>query len=207
MGDAIKANRTKRFGYLALQRNLFGDYLEVFARHLNAFYAEVPANVVGWFLDIGGAGSVVSGMQQVQSKFLHFAGPLEYWLQDVDEKARGLNRTVVCDICNCTELTDCSFDVTFSHTVLEHVRRPWAAFDTIARITKRGGLTLHLVPWSYQYHATPADHFRFSHQGLASLLEDRGFKVLEVGYDICKKPENVRIKEVTEHYDTIWLTY
>ena len=63
----------------------------------------------------------------------------------------------------------------------------WKAFDTIARITKRGGLTLHLVPWSYHFHATPADYYRFSHQALASLLE-RGFEVLAVGLDVCTRP-------------------
>jgi hypothetical protein len=39
-----------------------------------------------------------------------------------------------------------------------------------------------------------------------SLLEDRGFDVLEVGYDICKKPMKM-LRRVDEHYDTIWLTY
>jgi hypothetical protein len=90
--------------------------------------------------------------------------------------------------------------------VLEHAKRPWLAFDTIARITKKGGLTMHLVPWSYQFHATPGDNFRFSHTALNTLLEDRGFEVLEVGYDICTKQDNKKTS-IDEHYDVIWLTY
>ena len=82
----------------------------------------------------------------------------------------------------------------------------WKAFDTIARITKRGGLTLHLVPWSYHFHATPADYYRFSHQALASLLEERGFEVLAVGLDVCTRPPPMRAK-VDEHYHTIELSY
>ena len=40
----------------------------------------------------------------------------------------------------------------------------------------------------------------------SSGLEDRGFEVLEVGYDICTKQENKK-KAVDEHYDVIWLSY
>ena len=81
---------------------------------------------------------------------------------DVDLAARSVRNSIVCDIEDCRAASDASFDVTFSHTVLEHVRHPWKAFDTIARVTKPGGLTLHLVPWSYQWHATPARAAAFS---------------------------------------------
>jgi len=108
---------------------------------------------------------------------------------------------------NCPEAPSCEYDVTFSHTVLKHVSRPWDAFDDIGRVTKKEGLTAHVVPISYQYHATTDDNFRFSHKGLESLLEDRGFTVLDVGYDICTKPENVLKKNIDEHFDTIWLVY
>ena len=37
-------------------------------------------------------------------------------------------------------------------------------------------------------------------------MEDRGFEPLEIGYDLCSKPENVMTR-VDEHYDFIWLTY
>ena len=145
-------------------------------------------------------------MKQVTSKFQHFAGPLEYWILDSDPGAKALERTLHCDIDDCPAAETCGFDVTFSHTVLEHATRPWKSFDTIARLTKKGGLTMHLVPFSYQYHATPDDNYRFSHKALISLLEDRGFTVLEVGYDICTKPAKM-LRKVDEHYDIIWLTY
>ena len=131
---------------------------------------------------------------------------MDYWVLDSDPAAKKLSNAIVCDIDNCPQASDCSYDVTFSFTVLEHAVRPWEAFDTIARITKKGGLTLHLVPWSYQYHATPDDNYRFSHKALKSLLEDRGFEVLDVGYDICTKPEG-KLKVKDEHFDIIWLTY
>jgi cyclopropane fatty-acyl-phospholipid synthase-like methyltransferase len=204
--DQLDKGRTDNTAFLKLDRDLFGHYIDSFARHLNDHFSNHPSGNGGRFLDIGGTGSTASGMTQVTSKFQHFAGPLEYWKLDSDPAANGLERTLFCDIEDCPSADTCGFDVTFSHTVLEHATHPWLAFDTIARITKQGGLTMHLVPFSYQYHATPDDNYRFSHKALTSLLEDRGFKVLEVGYDICTKPENMR-KRVDEHYDTIWLTY
>jgi len=188
---------------LKLDSNLFGFYLESFATHLTKFYSKVQE---GTFLDIGGTGSVASGMTQVQEKFKHFAGPLQYKLLDSDPAARSIPNAIVCNIEHCPQVTDCSYDVTFSHTVLEHSLRPWLAFDTIARITKKGGLSLHLVPFSYQYHATPMDAYRFSHEALTTLFEDRGFSILDIGYDICTKPHKMR-HAVDEHYETIWLTY
>jgi SAM-dependent methyltransferase len=196
--DDMTVRRTeKKVDYLHLDRNLFGHYMEVFPRHLNLQYERYPPNAGGRFLDIGGTGSTSVGMTQVLSKFQHFAGRLEYWKLDSDPAANSLDRTLFCDVENCPQAETCGFDVTFSHTVLEHAARPWLAFDTIARITKKGGLTMHLVPWSYQYHATPDDNFRFSHAALKTLLEDRGFDVLEVGYDICTKPQKM-LRKVDE---------
>ena len=151
--------------------------------------------------------SVANGMNKVTSKFSHFAGPFDYWLLDSDSAASGIENALHCDMADCKEAPTCGFDVTFSHTVLEHTPRPWDTFDTIARITKKGGLTAHVVPFSYQYHATPDDNFRFSHRALTTLLEDRGFTVLEVGYDVCTKPDKVLREKIDEHFDTIWLVY
>ena len=145
-------------------------------------------------------------MRQIDKKFAHFAGGLEYWVLDVDPAARRLNNSIVCDVEDCPAAADASFAVTFSHTVLEHVRHPWRAFDTIARVTAPGGLTLHLLPWSYQWHATPADYYRFSHQALRALLEERGFAVEAVGMDVCTKPRRM-LRRVDEHFDLIQLTY
>ena len=207
--DQLESTRTDKTSYLQLPKELFGHYLTSFSKHLTDFYQTYPANYSekGIFLDIGGTGSVASGMKQVTSKFANFAGPLQYWVLDSDPGARKLENAVVCDIDDCPEAQDCSYDVTFSHTVLEHAARPWKAFDTIGRITKKGGLTLHLVPWSYQYHATPDDNYRFSHKALTTLLQDRGFEVLDVGYDVCDQPDHMLKNRKDEHFERIWLTY
>merc|ERR1719277_1419386 len=125
---------------------------------------------------------------------------------DSDPGAKGLNRTIVCDITDCPQAAATTFDVTFSDGVIEHVRRPWDAVKQIGQMTRTGGLSLHMVPWSYQYHATPHDYFRFSHEALSSLFEDNGFRVLDSGYDVCSKPKNIKA-QVDEHMDSITLSY
>jgi 2-polyprenyl-3-methyl-5-hydroxy-6-metoxy-1,4-benzoquinol methylase len=205
--DNLEANKTHHTEYLKLPKHLFGGYMEKCVFHLNAFYRQLPVGISGKFLDIGGTGSVASGMKKVTGKFAHLSGPFDYWVLDSDSAAKGMDNALNCDIDDCPTAEDCEFDVTFSHTVLEHSPHPWAAFDTVARITKKGGLTIHVVPFSYQYHATPDDNYRFSHKALTSLLEDRGFKILEVGYDICTKPEKVLKNYIDEHFDVIWISY
>mmetsp|Transcript_16224 Transcript_16224/g.19814 ORF Transcript_16224/g.19814 Transcript_16224/m.19814 type:complete len:1003 (+) Transcript_16224:128-3136(+) len=203
----LDANRTHNTAYLKLSKSLFGNYMDKMVENLNSFYSQLPSGVKGKFLEIGGTGSVSSGMSKVTSKFAHFAGPFDYWVLDSDPAAEGLDNALHCDMGDCPKANDCDFDVTFSHTVLEHSSRPWDVFDTIARVTKKGGLTMHIVPFSYQYHATPDDNFRFSHKALISLLEDRGFKILDVGYDICTKPDKVLKNNIDEHFDVVWLSY
>ena len=207
--DKLNSSRTDYAKMLFLPRELYSDYMQRFAFYLNQFYANYSRTkrmLRGRFLDIGATGSTASGMSAVHSKFLHFAGPMEYWVLDADASIKSGPRQISCNIENCTDAKDAHFDVTFSHTVLEHVAHPWLAFDTIARITKKNGLTLHLVPWSYQWHATPEDHFRFSHQSLSRLLTERGFRTLEVGYDICSKPARMK-NHKDEHFPLIHLTY
>ena len=111
-------------------------------------------------------------------------------MQDVDDKALDLENSFVCDIAHCPEIPDCSFDVVFSHVVLEHVKEPWTAIDTLSRITKPGGLSLHVVPFVHRYESVLPHYFHFTHEGLASLFEDRGFDVLEIGYDFCVYDKN-----------------
>jgi len=62
------------------------------------------------------------------------------------------------------------------------------SFDTIAPITPKGWFNPVYGAVLYQYHATPDDNYCFSHKALTSLLEDRGFTVLEIGDNIVPNP-------------------
>ena len=83
---------------------------------------------------------------------------------------------VVCDLARLPFRAD-SVDAFASRSVLEHVPEPQAVVGELWRCTRPGGLSLHLVPFLYPFHASPHDYRRWTHAGLARLFE--GFTVEE----------------------------
>jgi hypothetical protein len=69
-------------------------------------------------------------------------------------------------------------------------------------MTKQGDLTLHAIPFSYPHHEN--DGYRLSHLALTTLLEERGFAVLDVGYHICTQSKSLRRRD--KPVDLVWLT-
>jgi SAM-dependent methyltransferase len=83
------------------------------------------------------------------------------------------------------------FDVVYSNNVFEHLRRPWIAARNIAHLLKPGGVAVIIAPFAVRYHEVPADYFRYTHTGLASLFEDcGGMRILISGYDITGRRNN-----------------
>ncbi len=75
---------------------------------------------------------------------------------------------------------------------LEHVKRPWRALAEAYRILKDGGLLLLSVPWDIPIHNYPSDYWRLTPAALELLLEDAGFKELEVTADgPAERPKTV----------------
>ncbi len=72
------------------------------------------------------------------------------------------------------------FDTLICTQLIEHVPRPWVAVAEMYRILKPGGYLILSAPWIYPYHGSPADYYRFSRDGLRALLEDNGFKVIDL---------------------------
>jgi SAM-dependent methyltransferase len=78
------------------------------------------------------------------------------------------------------KLTD-SFDVSYCHTVLEHVRDPLRALDNIAKLTRR--YLILVVPFVQVEHyalGSFSDYFRFTPIGLTEHLSERGFEPIRV---------------------------
>ena len=82
-------------------------------------------------------------------------------------------------VCNLDSLPfrEGSVDAFVSRSVLEHVSDPWKIVSEFLRCTRPGGLGLHVIPFLFPLHASPADFHRFSHAGAARLFE--GWRVLE----------------------------
>ena len=74
---------------------------------------------------------------------------------------------------------DRSFDAVICNQVLEHVFRPDAFLREIARVLTERGRLLVTVPFVWDEHEQPRDYARYSSFGLAALLQQNGFSILQ----------------------------
>lgn len=94
----------------------------------------------------------------------------------VDENIIGLDIMdydavdVVCDL-TALPFSDGCIDVLFSHSVLEHLPKPFEVVKEFERCTAPEGINLHLVPFLYPFHSSPDDYYRFTYRGMESLFE------------------------------------
>lgn len=83
---------------------------------------------------------------------------------------------IVCDLGALPFKPD-SVDAFASRSVLEHVRGIADLVTQLRRLTKPGGVNMHLIPFLFPYHASPHDYQRFTHSGAAGLFD--GWTLLE----------------------------
>lgn len=77
------------------------------------------------------------------------------------------------DVQNLFGFQDDSFDIVFSHQVLEHVPKPWLAGRELVRVLKKGGMGIHTSCAFNPRHGYLAfkDYYRFLPDGLAELFD------------------------------------
>ncbi|MDJ1172664.1 methyltransferase, TIGR04325 family [Roseofilum capinflatum] len=63
--------------------------------------------------------------------------------------------------------------------VIEHVENPFEVFDAFYKIMKPEGLLIIETVFSFPYHPSPRDYWRYSAECLKNLSQQAGFKVLE----------------------------
>lgn len=73
-----------------------------------------------------------------------------------------------------------TFDACLNVVTLEHLSEPGCALVEIARVLNPGGRLLLVAPHEWEVHQAPHDYFRFTRYGLAHLLEDAGFTLIEI---------------------------
>ena len=81
--------------------------------------------------------------------------------------------------CLAIPVKDASFDSVMCNHVIEHVPQPSKALGEIARVMKPGGLLYLTVPQTWGLHYEPYDFYRYTKYGLAYLLNEAGFEVVE----------------------------
>ena len=118
----------------------------------------------------------------------------------------GNENVIVGDICNCPEISDDTFDVCFSMDVFEHLKEPWNAAAECIRITKPGGILIHRTLFSYRYHPSPVDFWRFSSNGLEYLFNRSGkTETILKGYDIRGRRRDHRGSNANNKPPIDWL--
>jgi SAM-dependent methyltransferase len=83
---------------------------------------------------------------------------------------------LVCDLSHLPFKPN-SVDAFVSRSVLEHVNDPSGIIKQLYRCTKEGGLSMHLIPFLFPFHASPYDFQRYTHKGHETLFE--GWEVVE----------------------------
>lgn len=138
------------------------------------------------FLDVGGQEGGRGNKIVGRSKKLG----VDYVNMELDVK-KETSKLIRGDICSCPQIPDESYDIVFSHNVFEHLKTPWTAAEECIRINKKGGLNIHITPFSWHYHPLPVDCFRYTHTGLIMLFENSGkVKNLLTGYSMRNRRGN-----------------
>lgn len=75
-------------------------------------------------------------------------------------------------------IADNTYDIILSGQVIEHVRKTWVWMQEVARVCKTGGIVITVNPVSWPYHEAPIDCWRIFPEGMRTLYEEAGLKVL-----------------------------
>lgn len=117
-------------------------------------------------LDIGGG--------KGWGKILYERDFIKYHVLDL--KCSKMDNNVTFIKGDITETIDIekTFDVIFTKDTFEHILNPWNATDNILQLLKENGLFIFMAPFSWRYHASPFDAYRYSHTGTRYLFERYG---------------------------------
>jgi hypothetical protein len=107
--------------------------------------------------------------------------PHGQWTRTDIEDGDGVD--LVADLEELDTVTAERFDAIFSHSTLEHVKRPWVAVKSMANALKTGGVLYIHSHQTFPLHGYPHDHFRFSTDAMRTMCEDAGLTVIKTNYD------------------------
>jgi SAM-dependent methyltransferase len=78
------------------------------------------------------------------------------------------------DVCDPNLSLGTKFDIVFTKDTYEHVLNPWDSTSNILNLIIENGRFIFLAPFSWRYHASPFDTYRYSHTGARYLFERLG---------------------------------
>lgn len=130
--------------------------------------------LTGSVLDIGTGQSPWKGYLQSGVKFTGLD------TQDSDQFNMPKNPDVIYYSGTKFPFANASFENAISVEVLEHIPDSRLFLAETFRILKPGGKLLLTVPWSARRHHIPHDYVRYTKEGLRELLDQQGFKNIEI---------------------------
>lgn len=112
-------------------------------------------------LDIGGG----------RGKTFDFNKKNNYYVLDIN--CHNDKSFIQGDITNPNLNIDKKFDFIISKDTFEHILNPWDATQNILKLLKEGGIFICETPFNWRFHPSPYDGYRYSHQGLKYLFEQK----------------------------------
>ena len=110
----------------------------------------------------------------------HWVNDAEWILSDVEP---GIDVDIVADAHDLAPFADNSFDALVAISVWEHLARPWEACVAVNRVLRPGGHALIVTHHTFPVHGYPSDYFRFTDEGLKSLVRWGGLEPIVANYD------------------------
>jgi SAM-dependent methyltransferase len=81
------------------------------------------------------------------------------------------------DICNVDAEHNQSVDIVIAEQVFEHVKNPFKGVTNVYNMLRPNGYFLITTPFFLKVHGAPMDYWRWTSDGLKTMLEDCGFFV------------------------------
>ena len=133
----------------------------------------------GKAIEVGG-GPIVVVDDKPQDNPLLSLSPQVTFLDEGFITRYGKPPHILADFMSWSEISHLagSFDLVYSFQTMEHVNNPFLFVRHLVAITKPGGAIFLTTVFSFAYHPSPSDYWRFSPQGLQELFKQAGDNML-----------------------------
>ena len=155
--------------------NIITNYESVIKKQIEECKRELNKSTLK-LLDIGGG--------KGWGKVLYQRSDINYYALDLNCSHKTDNITFIKgDITEKKLNLNEEFDIIFTKDTFEHILNPWDATENILSHLSNNGRFIFLAPFSWRYHASPYDTYRYSHTGAQYLFERLGkMKKIMSGY-------------------------
>ena len=169
----LKPMKNKSFQYILLHRVLYlgRDFLRKDIFKIGKKYCK------GNVLDIGGRDFFLKAKARgfTFSKWTNIEVSLdEYYPVDDDRY-----KFIIGDGCNLKNKAN-TFDTVLNIHVLEHVFEPIKMVKEAARVLKKGGYAIFLIPSAATLHMAPHHYYNFTRFWIEKVMKDEGLKIIMI---------------------------